>query len=116
MHHPIYCWQRETDLQADMCSLSVGSSTLKRAKLHGPSAYACLSLAPSGKGKAAAGLPSMTTAAQQPSFCPAFLARQIHDVVLDCQGMKALALQVQRAVYSNAKIILHSCTWQKLLV
>ena len=73
-----------------MCSLSAGSSALKRAKLHGPSAYACLSLTPSGKGKAAAGLPSMTTAAQQPSFCPAFLARQTHDVVLDCQGMKVL--------------------------
>lgn len=99
-----------------MCSLSAGSSALKRAKLHGPSAYACLSLTSSGKGKAAAGLPGMTTAVQQPDFCPAFLARQNSDVVLDCQGMKALALQVHSAFHGAARITLGNCTWQRLLV
>ena len=67
---------------------------LRRAKQQGPAAYARLSLRPPGKGKAAAALPSITSAAQPHGFCPAFHAVQDVSVVLDQQSMKALALQV----------------------
>ena len=75
---------------------------LKRAKQHGPTAYACLTLSPLGKGMGS--LPSLTTAAQGPSFCPAFSAEQETDVILDCNSMKALAMQV---LYSYSKY--HMC-------
>ena len=54
-------------------------------------ALACALL---GDGKAAAALPSITTAAQPPGFCPAFLAIQDAAVVLNQQSMRTLAMQV----------------------
>ena len=68
---------------------------LRRAKQQGPAAYARLSLRPPGRGKAAAALPSITTAAQSPGFCPAFYAVQDVTMLLDQQSMRTLAMQVR---------------------
>ena len=84
--------ERKAATCAEDRQFHAGSSMLKRAKLHGPTAYACLALSPSRKGMGS--LPSMTTAAQGPSFCPTFSAEQQTDVILDCNSMKTLAMQV----------------------
>ena len=67
---------------------------LRRAKHQGPAAHVRLSLCPSGRGKAAAALPGVTTAAQPPGFCPAFHAVQDVAMVLNQQSIRALAMQV----------------------
>ena len=75
---------------------------LRLAKQQGPAAYARLSLCSPGKGKAAAALPSITSAAQLPGFCPAFHAVQDVTMVLNQQSMRALAMQVSILI-STAK-------------
>lgn len=82
-----------------------GSSYLKRAKLQGPAAYARLSLNPSDKSKTAGSLPSMITAAQPPSFCPELHAKQDSNIVLNCQSVRALAMQVQYALAGHATVV-----------
>ena len=71
---------------------------LRRAKQQGPAAYARLSLCPPGRGKAAAALPSITSAAQSLGFCPTFHAVQDVRVVLDQQSMRILAMQVSNVL------------------
>lgn len=92
MYITIQHHQGKAATRAEDRAFCAGSSMLKRAKLHGPTAYACLTLSPLGRGMGS--LPSLTTAAQGPSFCPAFSAEQVTDVILDCNSMKALAMQV----------------------